>query len=346
MSACTRWILMAALMVATPIVRAEDAATLIARMQAAGIENSLDAPGIKPWHLKVSFQLFDDQHKPSEQGTMEEWWAEPDLYKITFTSPSYSATKIKNKDGLFESKGGEDRHYMLGVLHQMVVHPMPSDKALDQISAKLEHRTIGSVKLDCIHVKEDGKEPHHLLPQVEDPTYCFDRDGNKLRLYTLIGYLEVARNRMGTFQGRTIALDMFITDVGASIMTAHVTALTGYEPDANVFDTTSLVRQSPDLSKPTIHVAPAVFAGRKTGGAVPHYPEIARERRSQGSVVMTATIGTDGHIHDLEVVASPDKDLSKAAQEAVQTWTYQPYLLNGAPVEVETTVTVNFRIGS
>ncbi|GGA75767.1 hypothetical protein GCM10011507_28920 [Edaphobacter acidisoli] len=338
-------------MVTAPVVEAENAAALVARVQAAGIQNSIDGPGIRPWHLTVSFQLFDDQQKPREQGTMEEWWAGPDLYKISFASPSYTATEIKNKDGLFRTRGSQGWPYMLRVLHQMEVHPMPSDKAIEQSTAKLEQRSIGKVKLDCIHLKPGDKKlaemmpADDMLPPVEDPTYCFDHDGNALRLYSLIGYLEVAQNRMGIFEQRTVALDVFVTDIGPNVMTAHVMALTGYQPNAADFDTSSPAWEKAHKPVSDIYIGPVVIAGRKTGGAIPHYPETAREQHIQGTVVMTAIVGTDGHIHRLEVVASPDKALSKAAQDAVQTWTYQPYLLYGAPTEVETTITVNFRFG-
>ena len=64
-----------------------------------------------------------------------------------------------------------------------------------------------------------------------------------------------------------------------------------------------------------------------------------------GTVIMSAVIGTDGRIHRLEVIVSPDPALSSAARDAVQTWVYPPYLLNGKPVLVETTISVNFNFG-
>ena len=63
-----------------------------------------------------------------------------------------------------------------------------------------------------------------------------------------------------------------------------------------------------------------------------------------GTVVLHAIIGRDGHIHTLRVVATPDVDLATAALAAVRTWTYRPYLLNGEPVEIDTTVIVNFAL--
>ena len=103
---------------------------------------------------------------------------------------------------------------------------------------------------------------------------------------------------------------------------------------------------------PQVHVAHStklaissgVMEGHKLSGAEPRYPTIAIAARVQGTVVLAATISKSGAIENLHVVSGPPM-LTAAAEQAVQTWRYRPYLLNGAPVEVETTVRVLFRLG-
>jgi protein TonB len=65
----------------------------------------------------------------------------------------------------------------------------------------------------------------------------------------------------------------------------------------------------------------------------------------QGTVVLAATISRDGVIENLRVLTGPST-LRIAAQEAVAQWRYRPYLLNGQPVEVETTINVVFAMTS
>jgi protein TonB len=79
--------------------------------------------------------------------------------------------------------------------------------------------------------------------------------------------------------------------------------------------------------------------------AVPIYPEDAKQARVSGTVVLQATIGTDGGIHDLRVVSAPWPSLAASALWTVSHWQYKPYLLNGNPVEVQTTVNVVFSFG-
>jgi len=77
----------------------------------------------------------------------------------------------------------------------------------------------------------------------------------------------------------------------------------------------------------------------------PSYPPIARAARVQGNVVLKAIIDKAGNIQDLQLVSGHPM-LVPAAIEAVRQWHYKPYLLNGQPVEVETTVTVIFMLAT
>jgi len=92
-----------------------------------------------------------------------------------------------------------------------------------------------------------------------------------------------------------------------------------------------------------IVVSAGIAAGQRTGGAMPQYPAIAKAARIQGTVVLQATIGENGRIENLKVISGPPM-LQAAAMDAVRTWTYMPYLLNGDPVEVETQVNVVFSL--
>ncbi len=87
-----------------------------------------------------------------------------------------------------------------------------------------------------------------------------------------------------------------------------------------------------------------VVAARIISRPDPIYPEWVRRAGIQGDVLLHAIIGTDGHILELRAV-SGNPMLVQPALDAVRQWRYQPTLLDGEPVEVETTITVNFIIG-
>jgi protein TonB len=75
----------------------------------------------------------------------------------------------------------------------------------------------------------------------------------------------------------------------------------------------------------------------------PTYPPLARNARIEGSVVLTATISKAGTIENLRVLSGHPL-LVSAAIDAVRQWRYRSYILNNEPVEVETQITVNFRL--
>ncbi len=76
----------------------------------------------------------------------------------------------------------------------------------------------------------------------------------------------------------------------------------------------------------------------------PIYPVLAQQTRTQGDVVLHAIIDKDGRVSELQVISGHPL-LVKSAMDAVSQWRYQPTLLNGQPVEVDTTITVTFVLG-
>jgi TonB family protein len=75
----------------------------------------------------------------------------------------------------------------------------------------------------------------------------------------------------------------------------------------------------------------------------PVYPPDAKKARIQGKVELDAVIGKTGEVEQLKVVSGPQQ-LQQSALDAVRQWTYKPFLLNGEPVEVKTTINVNYTL--
>jgi protein TonB len=81
----------------------------------------------------------------------------------------------------------------------------------------------------------------------------------------------------------------------------------------------------------------------KTHDVQPHYPREAREHGIQGDVVLQATIDTKGNLVDIKIVQG-DPILVKASVDAIKKWKYRPYILNGEPVDVDTTIKIQFHL--
>ncbi len=93
-----------------------------------------------------------------------------------------------------------------------------------------------------------------------------------------------------------------------------------------------------------VRVSQGVTQGLLIRRVQPTYPQLARQARIQGTVVLQAEISKSGDIINLQVVSGHPM-LAPAALDAVKQWKYKPYILNGEPVEVDTQITVNFTLG-
>ncbi len=89
-----------------------------------------------------------------------------------------------------------------------------------------------------------------------------------------------------------------------------------------------------------VWIASGVMAGRLLTHVMPVLSDDVKTERSSGSLVMHAVIGRDGRISQLNFLSGPEA-LRQSVMDAVSKWTYRPYLLNGKPVDVETTIRFN-----
>jgi protein TonB len=98
-------------------------------------------------------------------------------------------------------------------------------------------------------------------------------------------------------------------------------------------------------SNKPLNVSSGVTAGLLINPIAPIYPQIAKMTGTQGTVIIQAIISKAGRIESARVISGPPL-LRDAALAAVNGARYHPYLLNNEPTEVETTISINFHLGS
>lgn len=99
----------------------------------------------------------------------------------------------------------------------------------------------------------------------------------------------------------------------------------------------------PHEAKLPLRVSPDVMERRIISRVDPTYPEDARLGKIEGLVILDAVIAPDGTVKHLRPIAGPYV-LARSALDAVQSWRFEPYRSAGEPVEVETTVAIDFRL--
>jgi TonB family protein len=102
--------------------------------------------------------------------------------------------------------------------------------------------------------------------------------------------------------------------------------------------------EAPKAKPSKIRVGANVMEASLIHQVQPVYPQIAKAAHISGTVVLHAIVAKDGTIQQLEFVSGHPL-LMKSAMDAVGQWVYKPTLLNGDPVEVDTTISVVFQLG-
>lgn len=92
-----------------------------------------------------------------------------------------------------------------------------------------------------------------------------------------------------------------------------------------------------------LKLSPAAAEGSLLHRVEPEYPEDARQQKIQGAIVLDVHIGSDGAVQDMQLVSGPP-ELAQASTDAVKQWRFKPRKVNGHPAEMQTRVTLNFRL--
>jgi len=130
-----------------------------------------------------------------------------------------------------------------------------------------------------------------------------------------------------------------VPDISAPIVIGMAATGSG-APPPNLVDSTG---SAPRPILQTLNISQGVSQGLLIKKVQPTYPRNALAMHVEGAVQLMATVSTSGNITSVKVL-SGEQLLTKAAVDAVKQWKYKPYQLNGEPVEIQTQVTVNFKL--
>ena len=305
------------------------------RLEAASALTSLDGIDAKPWHLKLEVMVFDESKVPNE-GTIEVWHAGADE-RTMYTFGDATSTTLKHDGKTYYSFEGPSLRREAREIMQDVLHPGPRPAETDGTVPELRKEKFGTNEFDCVMLSRPlkGSRP---VPLGLFPTYCISNGIIRLT-YHSVDQLVVL-NHIGTFLGHTVAQEVTIQEARAEVATGKVVTLATYVPVAAEFVPGADMRPAGE----TARISGSVIAGSRISSVDPVYPDSAKRNHVEGTVILHAIIERDGTVHRLQPMNAVDPDLAIAAILAVRQWKYKPYLLNGEPVEVDTTITVNFRI--
>lgn len=157
---------------------------------------------MKPWHLKVNFELYSRDGKVSNAGVLEEWFAGLALWKIRIESPTYTATVIENGEGDYRTQGAGPVPLRILAIERDIVYPMPMGENLANTVPHVSHLRLEKALLDCIQLTEPP------IPDSQSPAFCFDPGEGDLRAISSLGSWSLIRRKIGQFEGHSAALQI------------------------------------------------------------------------------------------------------------------------------------------
>lgn len=296
--------------------------------------NNLTESDMPPWHLKATYKLLDEKGNTTDQGTYEESWASPTKFKCTFTGAAYTQTDYGTDKGVLRSGSRQDLAELLLYVRREFANGLPSKQEIANETLSLQKIETNGTSLSCLHVTAPIAD--------QGFTYCLDANKPILRISTKVGQpLQAIHNRILEFQGHSIAGDLdFIRD-GKPVLTAHLENIEALSPlnEADFTPTSDAV-----LLPRRVRITAGMPAPVLLKHQFPLYPAGAKRVGVAGTVVIRVVIDIDGRVSNLSIVSGPP-ELQQAAMDAVRTWQYKPYLMNGEPVEVLMTIHVAFTLG-
>ncbi len=291
----------------------------------------------KPFHLKMDVVLPGGTGTPDATATVERWQSGDDSKTIEAFGNG-ARTLLEQNGKSYSLSQGEAIPDLVNAALLQVLHPGPYPADLAGTSPDQRRQPFGKISLDCIMLSRPMKRVA-FAPLGLFPTYCLN-DADQIAASYNFGSQTMVQETRGRFLDHEISVGFALLEGSKIVARAKVTTLSVFPPAPNEFDPTpELVASAMD-----VQISGAVMEGSITKKVQPIYPVSARQARISGTVVLAARIGTDGRVYSIRPVSAPDPDLTVAAIAAVRQWTYKPYLLQGVPTEVQTTVTVNFNL--
>jgi TonB family protein len=298
----------------------------------------LTFPGVKPWHLKASYTLFDAKGKNPVNGVFEEWYVGPHRYKRSYTRPGFTQTDYGTDAGLYRS--GEQNWPTRDELQIPInlFEPLPDLQGTKDFTFEKADFT-GDVKLRCIVLAHSTGA--NLVVGVTFPTFCIDPETPVLRLSVPYGAsTETIYNRIQVFQNHYVAGELIINIRGKTVFKLAVDSLERLQdPDNAMFTPPS---DAVLLPSGPITLLAGSLQTLKSVAVV--YPALAKAQRDDGVVRIQFTIDRNGHVATAKITDGP-RMMRQATLDAVNQWIFRPFLLSGEPVEVNMVLRIIYNQG-
>jgi len=282
----------------------------------------------EPFVLKIEFQLYDLQGKPVETGTAQESWGPGKVRYFRVDAPSLK--EGSESAGIPYPTSHSRESFLVHQMLQAIVRPFPSPvKRPAFIMDQFQQQEEG-ISQDCFALSSPSERSESTS------SYCTDMENHISVMRGLGGYV-ILRKSFRKYHYHQIPMEVTISYGGLPAISANVVELD---------DVPSAIDSRPVkmTTRDTPMVSAQAMSGQQLKKIDPKYPKQAKKKHIEGIVLLTGVVTKQGNLTDIEIIASPDPLLGDSAVDAIRQWTYKPYLIDGQPAEVDTSIAVNYRL--
>jgi len=282
--------------------------------------NGLNSADLLPWHIVVTYDQFDEDGDNVHSGVYEEYWVNAKKYKRTYKSDNLNQSDYATGNGLFRRGDQQWPDRAQSQVRTEVIAPFSYAATLQGFHGRNVEHTFSGYKLQCVAIEND-------VATSQPTEYCFEPGSSVLRYDSGFGWFQTVYNRIVSFQGRSLAQDVDVTDGGKPYLRLRVETI---ESISHV--------QDAEFSPPPDAVGP--IGDRVSGvnlvpvdiSSNPKWPPSLRSQHFR--VIVEIVVGKNGHVLSAHSVSGPP-EAYKACEDAVRKWVFKPYLVLDKPVEVE-----------
>jgi hypothetical protein len=325
-------------------------ATVAERLELAARRSQITLPGSKPFHLKATIAEIDSPDS-DYKAEIEMYWVAADRWRRTIKSPEFSQTMIVNGDKVSEQNQGD---YFPRWLDDFVV-------AIFQLAP----RQIRELKtplpdLQALADEVANKLPSHPAMRIQTDKQCAGSTQNvgiapvQNRIFTSVcfqypsGLLERVASPLFSaefsdfhnFSGKSVARRISLTPEPGTKIEARVTELSEWQ------DADDAMFAVPVSSNPQDRLVTIDSGEDLVRQALLASPEIqwlpVPEGKTSGTLSLGVAIDREGHVRETWPLNSDNPFPQDQARKEVAKWTFKPFVLNGAPQQVETVLTFAF----
>lgn len=304
--------------------------------------NGLNAPGLDPWHIAVTYQTYKLNGHVKWTGRFEEWWAAPDEYHIVFDRKGYHLEAWVTPKGSF-AIGNPELPVTERLVYHWMVAPIPQHPDLRGAQLRYRVRLIGANQFPCVQMDSRLPKLGDLPPQY--PTYCFEADRPMLRIIDTQVAEGVTITAAGMLRGQYLPQHWIAAEDGQLVVSATLEQAQSYSRvDPSLFTPPATAKPAPAPSTGLLYLTSAEAALHLIPFSTMQGNAAQVLHESQVFTGLAVTIGADGHVKTIHIEGPVDPELIPDIYNAVLQWRYRPFLLHGVAVPVRTQIVLDYRV--